>query len=101
MPMNAAWLRIRAGEAISARIALLGDRISSTHLLELGLVTEVVADDATLSRAREIAGQMAKYPAGAAARVKSELRAQSTIGAPEEWFRLASGGSLRGVAAVR
>ena len=44
IPLNAAWLRIRAGEAVAARIALYGDRVPARELLRLGLVAEVVAD---------------------------------------------------------
>lgn len=84
---NAAWLRLRAGEAVTARITLYGDRVPSAELHRLGLATEVVADGEVVSRANAIAQRMAGFPRGAPARHKADIRAQSGIADVRKWFR--------------
>lgn len=84
---NAAWLRLRAGEAVASRITLYGDRVPATELHRLGLVAEVVPDADVVTRACEIATRLAGFPPGAAARHKADVRAQSGISDPEAWFR--------------
>ncbi len=101
IPINAAWLRIRVGEAIAARITLYGDRVPASELYRLGLVAEVVADDEVLPRARALAERLAGFPKGSPAQVKRALRAQGAVEDPEDWFQLASGAALRSADQVR
>ena len=86
MPMNAAWMLLKAGETVLARLALMGDRVAADDLFRLGIVHEIAADDAVRDRAEAIAAQMAGYPAGSARGVKAEIRARLDID-PETWFR--------------
>lgn len=84
---NAAWLRLRAGEAVTSRITLYGDRVPSAELHRLGLVAEVVPDGDVVARACAIAERLAGFPPGAATRHKADVRAQSGISDPQQWFR--------------
>jgi enoyl-CoA hydratase/carnithine racemase len=82
-PYNLAWLRIRHSEAVSARVAMLGDRIAGPELARLGLATEVVDDANVEARARELSEQLASFPAGANGRIKSIVRSCSGVDAEE------------------
>lgn len=84
---NAAWLRLRGGEAVASRIALYGDRVSGVELHRLGLAAEVVADSGVVARACAVAEWLASFPPGAAVRQKADIRAQSGITDPQQWFR--------------
>ncbi len=90
IPMNAAWLRLKAGEAVAARLAYLGDRVSADELLRLALVHQVVPDDQVGTVAETVAAEMAAHPEGASRKIKASLRSKMTID-PEEWF--SGGGS--------
>lgn len=48
-----------AGKFAAMRWLLTGDRLTANEALQLGLVSEVVADDAVLTRALELAGKIA------------------------------------------
>ncbi|WP_179405288.1 enoyl-CoA hydratase/isomerase family protein [Burkholderia guangdongensis] len=85
-PRNVAWLALRHGEAVAARLCLLGERVPAAELLRLGIATEVVDDARTLARARALAATIAAYPAHAVDAIKGGIRAASTRGAPERWF---------------
>ena len=91
---NAAWLRLRAGEAVASRITLYGDRVPAPELHRLGLAAEVVADADVVSRACQLAERLASFPPGAGARHKADLRAQSGITDPKQWFRKQSSAVL-------
>lgn len=91
---NAAWLRLRAGEAVASRMALLGERVPASDLFRLGLACEVVADDAVVARARAIASRIASFPLGSPSRVKADIRAQARVGTATEWFREQSSQAL-------
>jgi len=91
---NAAWLRLRAGEAVASRIALLGERIAAADLYRMGLVVEVVSDELVVGRAREMAARIAGFPDGSPARIKSDIRAQAQIGNATDWFREQSSQAL-------
>ncbi len=84
---NAAWLRLRVGEAVASRITLYGDRVQGPELLRLGLAAEVVPDSEVVARACAIAERLAGFPHGAAARHKADVRAQSGIADAHQWFR--------------
>jgi enoyl-CoA hydratase/carnithine racemase len=91
---NAAWLRLRVGEAATSRITLYGDRVPAAELYRLGLAAEVVADGEVVSRACAIAARLAGFPAGAPARHKADVRAQSGIADARQWFRVQSNSVL-------
>jgi enoyl-CoA hydratase/carnithine racemase len=85
-PKNLAWLALRHGEALAARLALLGDRWDAEQLLRQGIASEVVADDQVAERARAIAQRIAGFPPQGPLRIKSGLRAASLRMAAGEWF---------------
>ena len=93
IPMNAAWTRIKSSEHVLARMALLGDRVAGAELMRLGLVHEVVADDAVRSRADELAAQFAGFPDQSSRIIKQDLRAHLDID-PETWFASATNSAL-------
>jgi enoyl-CoA hydratase/carnithine racemase len=85
-PNNLAWLRLRHTEAVAARLVLTGDRVGAAELLRLGVVSEVLADDAVLARCRERAADLASLPAAGVAAMKSSMRAAFMGTSPEAWF---------------
>lgn len=84
-PYNLAWLSLRHGEALGARIALIGDRLPGPELVRLGIAQRSVSDAAVLDEARALTATLAGYPAGAAARIKAGLRARNDQDA-DAWF---------------
>jgi enoyl-CoA hydratase/carnithine racemase len=78
-PYNLAWLSLRHGEAVAARLALLGERLLGPQLVQLGLAFESVADESVDARSRELVGEIAAYPAGASARIKGTIRGLKDI----------------------
>lgn len=86
IPMNAAWLKIKTTEATAARLSLMGDRVTSPELLNLGLITECVEDAQVVARCHEIAERLASFPQGATATIKAALVAQRGIDNPEAFF---------------
>jgi enoyl-CoA hydratase/carnithine racemase len=91
---NAAWLRLRAGEAVASRITLYGDRVAGPELHRLGLAAEVVPDSDVVARACALAERFAGFPPGAGTRHKADLRALSGISDPQQWFRKQSSAVL-------
>jgi enoyl-CoA hydratase len=59
------------------RLVLSNELIDGTEALRLGLFDEVLAPDAVLERAVEVATEMSALPAGVYAATKHELRSQS------------------------
>lgn len=84
-PYNMAWLSLRHSESTIAKIALIGERLTSTQLNEYGITHNVVADDAVLAATRSLAAQLAAYPEGGLQRIKLGLRAHINQNA-DEWF---------------
>lgn len=101
MPMNAAWLKIKTTEQVAARLAFYGDRVSGPKLVELGLATECVADDAVVTRCREIAKTIGSYPSGASRAIKQTLISQREIDDPETYFKAGKGGSLLNATTIK
>ena len=85
-PKNIAWLALRHGEALAARLTLLGDRWDADQLLRSGIASEVVADDQVTVRACAIAQRIAGFPPQGPLRIKSALRAATLRMAASEWF---------------
>ncbi|WP_017570559.1 enoyl-CoA hydratase/isomerase family protein [Nocardiopsis halotolerans] len=68
------------GQARAMEMMLLGTVVGAERALELGLVTEVVDDDAWESRAREVAVGLASGPTSAFVAAKREVRSAATGG---------------------
>lgn len=85
--MNVAWMLLRHGEAVAARMALTGDRVTGPELFRLGMAIDVVPDDQVLSRAREIAQAVASYPPEGVRGIKATLRGLAGLKDPEAYFR--------------
>ncbi|GAA5237032.1 enoyl-CoA hydratase/isomerase family protein [Verticiella sediminum] len=86
-PRNFAWLALRHSEAVAARIALLGDRVPAQELYRLGVATEVVGDDAVVTRACGLAARIGAYPAAAVAACKLGLRAATARMPAGDWLQ--------------
>ncbi|MEQ8860939.1 MAG: enoyl-CoA hydratase/isomerase family protein [Pseudomonadales bacterium] len=84
-PYNLAWLSLRHSEAVNARVALIGERLAGPELVRLGIAQSSVADDTVVEAARSLCATLAGHPAGAAARIKSTLRARLGQDA-DAWF---------------
>lgn len=85
-PRNAAWLALRHGEAVAARLCLLGERLPARELLRLGLASEVTADADVVGRARAMARTIGSYPAQGVAGIKSAMRAASMRMPADQWL---------------
>lgn len=85
-PKNIAWLALRHGEALAARLTLLGDRWDADQLLRNGIASEVTADDQVADRACAIARRIAGFPPQGPLRIKSALRAASLRMQATDWF---------------
>jgi 2-(1,2-epoxy-1,2-dihydrophenyl)acetyl-CoA isomerase len=91
-PMCQAWLHLRHSPAVADRVTLLGDRIAAPEALRLGLVTEVVADDRVIDRARELAATIAGHPvAGRRGIAAMWGRLRPPIEDPDQWFASLAG----------
>lgn len=88
-PMNMAWLRLRHTEAVSARIAILGDRILGPELVNLGVALESVPDDQVVEAAQALADRVAGHDPGGISRIKASLRRTGMSMTAEEWFEQA------------
>ena len=84
-PFNIAWLRLRHPESVAAKLALTGRRFTGPELAAMGVAYACVPDEEVLPRARELAAELASYPAGAAARIKATMRAYNDASA-NAWF---------------
>ncbi len=73
-PMNLAWLRLKAPEAVAAQLALGAGRMAGPDLHRLGLAWALVPDAEVQDHARAAAIRMAGWPAGTLAGIKAALR---------------------------
>ena len=93
------------GQTAVAVLAVRSDRLLATpflfegqderpelgaELARLGFAYDVVADDAVLTRARELAATLAGYPPQGLKAIKASLRRFGAAGDGEEWFRPAA-----------
>jgi enoyl-CoA hydratase/carnithine racemase len=88
-PYNLAWLRLHHSNALANQIALIGRRFPGSELKSLGIATDTAVDDQVLEAATVLTKQLAEYPSGALARIKSGLRRYGPDSA-DEWFDLAA-----------
>ena len=63
------------GYGRAMEMMLLAAPVTAEHALSIGMVTQVVADDAVLATAQELAGRMAAGPTTAYAKIKEALLA--------------------------
>ncbi|MFT7598110.1 MAG: enoyl-CoA hydratase/carnithine racemase [Acidimicrobiales bacterium] len=90
-PMNMAWLRLRHSEALAARIALLGDRLTGSQLVDLGIALVSVPDgdgheNDVVEAADQLAGRLAAHDPMGAKRIKASLRRTGRPESAEDWF---------------
>ena len=91
-PYNMAWLRLRHSEAVTARVALFGDRIDGPTAVGLGLATMSVGDDEVASQSRALMEKLASYPPGALAHIKATSAryrvgvTENPANAGDDWF---------------
>jgi len=85
-PKNVAWLVLKHGEAVAARLCLLGDRMDAETMLREHLACEVADDDQVLARARALAGRIAGFPPNGVPRIKTSLRAAAAGMRARDWF---------------
>ena len=88
-PYNTAWLRLRHSENVTAKLTITGRRFPGRELAELGVAYRSVGDGAVVDTARELAQELAGYPAGALQRIKATMRAYSPTDA-DAWFDCAT-----------
>jgi len=100
IPMNAGWLRVKSNEAVLARLALLGDRVSALELQQLQLVTKIVPDDDVLETTRALAARLSGFPQGASQVIKERLRSMRPED-PDLVFPRSSNNALLNAAQVR
>ena len=84
-PYNMAWLRLRHSENVAARMTISGRRFSGRELADLGVAYESVADADVVERACALAAEIAAYPPGAAAKIKSMMRIYN-VDSIDDWF---------------
>lgn len=94
-PYNLAWLALRFSESVSARLAIIGDRVYGKDLVTLGLAQQAVVENEVLPVARGLAEKLASYPAGAPTRIKKTLRGYATLDV-DAWFDKAIANSAGG-----
>jgi len=76
---GASWtLQRLVGFGRATELMLLGRKVGAEEALRIGLVNEVVDDDAVLSRAQELAARLAAGPTAAFREIKRVLAAAST-----------------------
>ena len=88
-PYNLAWLRFRHDENVAAKLALTGRRFTGSELVAMGVAYTVAPDDEVVPRAMRLVEELASYPDGALARIKTLLRAYNDATA-DDWFDLAT-----------
>ncbi len=85
-PMNMAWLRLRHSEALAARLAIVGDRLTGPQLVDLGLAHASVADDQVLAEVDRFVERLAANDVMGMQRIKTSLRRTGLDATAEEWF---------------
>ena len=73
--VGATWLVARsAGRARALQMALMGDRMPAEEALRVGLITEVVDDDALMDRAQALSAKLAAMPTLTLGRIRRQVR---------------------------
>lgn len=89
-PYNMAWLRLRHSEATIAQLTLTGRRFNGEELFRLGVAYAVPSTADVLAAATELCEELANYPEGGLASIKSTMRAYHKPSA-DQWFDVATG----------
>ena len=89
-PKNVAWLQLRHGEAATARICLMGEKLDAEAMLRERIATEVVDDDQVVLRACELAERIAGFPPAGVPRIKTAIRAAAAGMRARDWFTRAA-----------
>ena len=84
-PYNMAWLNLRHSERVIAEVTLIGDRLSASEMVRLGLANAVVADDQVVSSAQALCQRFADFPPGTPQKIKLGMRARLSDSA-DAWF---------------
>ena len=84
-PYNMAWLRLRHSENTAAQLTMTGRRFPGTELASLGIAYAAVPDADVVTSARQLVEELAAYPDGAPARIKTLMRACHDSSA-DDWF---------------
>ncbi|MDE0192389.1 MAG: enoyl-CoA hydratase/isomerase family protein [Gammaproteobacteria bacterium] len=84
-PYNLAWLRFRHSENVAAQLTLTGRRFTGSELVAMGVAYAVAPDDIVLPTAMRLVEEVAAYPDGGLARIKTLLRAYNDASA-DDWF---------------
>lgn len=85
-PMNMAWLRLRHSEALAARLAIVGDRLTGPQLVDLGLAHASVPDGEVLAEVDRFVERLAENDVMGMRRIKTSLRRTGLEATAEEWF---------------
>ena len=84
-PYNMAWLNLRHSERVIAEVTLIGDRLSASEMMRLGLANAAVADDQVVSSAQALCQRFADFPPGTPQKIKLGMRARLSDSA-DAWF---------------
>ncbi|MEM9656317.1 MAG: enoyl-CoA hydratase/isomerase family protein, partial [Actinomycetota bacterium] len=85
-PMNMAWLRLRHSEAVAARLAIVGDRLTGPQLVDLGIALTSVPDDQVRDEVDRFVARLAEHDVTGMQRIKTSLRRTGLDATAEEWF---------------
>lgn len=85
-PMNLAWLAARTSEAVAAQMVYTGRKFAGPDLQRLGLALDVVPDADVVTRAKELAATMAKFPGAGLRLTKYTMRKLGAATDVEAWF---------------
>lgn len=85
-PMNVAWLKLKAGLAVTYELAMLAERQSGEDLLRKGLATRVVPGEEVLSEARSLADRLAGLAPRSHAATKRTIAALWPFQSAREYF---------------
>lgn len=88
-PMNMAWLRLRFSEALAARVAIVGDRLTGPQLVNLGIAHASVPDDQVSAAVDEFVGRLEANDVMGMSRIKTSLRRTGLDVTAKEWFAMA------------
>ena len=85
-PLNVAWLRLKLSVARAQQMAMVARPYTGVELEQLGLITELVADDLVLERSRALAQRLAGFPGRGSQPTKAMLKALAPFNDPRAYF---------------
>lgn len=84
-PYNVAWLRLRCSENVIAQLVITGKRFTGEALYRLGVAYAAPPTSEVVRSAHELCQELATYPSGALATIKSTMRSYHRTDA-SAWF---------------